>query len=272
LPHRPPGSPELDRRRVFQEPAPVAVQGRRVPPLAAKGDGDDVTVWVVAALEDEIALLVAELEARFQGRPGGCTHHMASVGQRQVRLAAVGAGVASAALNLGRLVAVGLPEAAIMVGSAGALPGSDLGVGDLVGADEEILAELGVLVDVGQGEAGQMGLADLVQAVPLDRSLTSEVIAATVSLGPVRRGSLLTVVGVSARPEQAEARARRFRALAENMEGYALALAGRRFGFPTAEIRGISNDAGDRDKSRWDLTAARERAQLAVLEYLKRSR
>jgi futalosine hydrolase len=226
---------------------------------------------VVAALEDEIALLVAELGAEFQGCLGGCTHRGASVGQRQVRLAAVGVGVASAALNLGRLVAFGLPQAAIMVGSAGALPGSGLGLGDVVAAEEEILAELGVLVGAGQGEAAQMGVDDLVQAVPLDRSLTSEVIAAAVSLGPVRRGSLLTVVGVSARPKQAEARARRFRALAENMEGYALALAGRRFGFPTAEIRGISNHAGDRDKSRWDLTVARERAQLAVLAYLKSS-
>jgi futalosine hydrolase len=248
----------------------VAVQGKRVQRLAAKGDGE-VTVWVVAALEDEIALLVGELEARFQGRLGGCTHHVAGVGQRQVRLAAVGVGVASAALHLGRLVAYGLPQAAIMVGSAGAFPGSGLEVGDVVGAEEEILAELGVLVGPGQGEAEQMGVADLMQAVPLDRSLTSEVLATAGSRGPVCQGSLLTVVGVSARPEQAEARARRFRVLAENMEGYALALAGRRFAFPAAEIRGISNHAGDRDKSRWDLKTARERAQLAVLEYLQRS-
>jgi len=230
-----------------------------------------VSVWIVAALEDEIALLVAELGAKSQGRLGGCSHHVASLGERQVRLAALGVGVASAALNLGRLVAFGVPQAAIMVGSAGALPGSGLGVGEVVAAEEEILAELGVLVGPGQGEAEQMGVADLVQTVALDRSLTSEVIAAARSLGPLRRGSLLTVVGVSARPEQAEARAGRFRALAENMEGYALALAGRRFGFPAAEIRGISNHAGDRDQSRWDLRTAQERAQMAVLEYLKRS-
>ncbi len=230
-----------------------------------------MSVWVVAALEDEIALLLTGVGATLQGRLGGCLHHVGSLGQRQVRLAALGVGVTSAALSLGRLIAFGLPQGAIMVGSAGALPGSGLGVGDVVAAEKEILAELGVLVGVGQGEAEQMGVPDLAQALDLDRSLTSEVIAGAASLGPVRRGSLLTVVGVSARPEQAEGRARRFRALAENMEGYALALAGRRFGFPTAEIRGISNHAGDRDKSRWDLRTAQERPQMVVLEYLKRS-
>ena len=231
-----------------------------------------MSVWVVAALEQELALLVAEVDAKFEHPPGRYPHYVAAVGPGLVRLVALGAGVVSAALTLGRLAALDLPEVAIMVGSAGALPGSGCGMGDLVAADEEILAELGVLAGPGQGDAGEMGLAGLAQRVALDRSLVDEVTAAAESGARVRRGSLLTVVGVSAQPEQAEARARRFQALAENMEGYALALAGRCFGFRTAEIRGISNRAGDRHKSRWDLNTAQERAQLAVLKYLKRPR
>jgi futalosine hydrolase len=229
-------------------------------------------VWVVAALEQELSLLVAELDAELEMPWGHCSHHVAAVDPGLVRLVPLGAGVVSAALTLGRLAALGLPEAAIMVGSAGALPGSGCGLGDLVAADEEILAELGVLTGPGQGDPGEVGLAGLVQRVALDRSLVDEVTAAVEPPTEVRRGTLLTVVGVSAQPEQAEARARRFQALAENMEGYALALAGRCFGFRTAEIRGISNRAGDRDKSRWDLTTAQERAQLAVLRYLTRRR
>jgi len=231
-----------------------------------------VSLWVVAALEQELGLLVTELDARVEAPWGRFRHHVAVVGPDPVRLVALGVGVVSAALTLGRLTALGLPEAAIMVGSAGALPGSGCGMGDLVAADEEILAELGVLVGPGLGDAGEMGLAGLVQRVALDRSLVDEVTAAVEPGAQVHRGSLLTVVGVSGEPEQAEARARRFRALAENMEGYALARAGRCFGFRTAEIRGISNRAGDRDKRRWDLITAQERAQLAVLEYLKRRR
>ena len=234
--------------------------------------GRDRDLWVVAALEQELALLLAELDAKAEHPPGRYPHYVGAVGPSLVRLVALGVGVVSAALNLGRLAALGLPEAAIMVGSAGALPGSGCGMGDLVAADEEILAELGLLVGPGQGDVGEMGLAGLVQKVALDPSLVDEVTAAAESAARVRRGNLLTVVGVSAQPEQAEARARRFQALAENMEGYALALAGRCFGFRTAEIRGISNRAGDRDKSRWDLSTAQERAQLAVLKYLKRRR
>ena len=234
--------------------------------------GRDRDLWVVAALEQELALLLAELDAKVEHPPGRYRHYVGAVGPSLVRLIALGVGVVSAALNLGRLAALGLPEAAIMVGSAGALPGSGCGMGDLVAADEEILAELGLLVGPGQGDVREMGLAGLVQKVALDPSLVGEVTAAAESAARVRRGNLLTVVGVSAQPEQAEARARRFQALAENMEGYALALAGRCFGFRTAEIRGISNRAGDRDKSRWDLSTAQERAQLAVLKYLKRRR
>jgi futalosine hydrolase len=231
-----------------------------------------VSVWVVAALEQELALLVAELDAELETPQGRCAHRVAAVGPGLVRLVALGGGVVSAALTLGRLASLGPPEAAIMVGSAGALPGSGCGMGDLVAADEEVLAELGVLTGPGEGDAGEMGLVGLVQRVALDRSLVDEVTAAVEPAAGLRRGTLLTVVGVSAQSEQAEARGRRFQALAENMEGYALALAGRCFGFRTAEIRGISNRAGDRDKSRWDLTTAQERAQLAVLKYLKRRR
>jgi futalosine hydrolase len=231
-----------------------------------------VSVWVVAALEQELALLVAELDAELEAPQGQCAHHVAAVGPGLVRLVALGVGVVSAALTLGRLATLGLPEAAIMVGSAGALPGSRCRMGDLVAADQEVLAELGVLVGPGEGDAEEMGLAGLVQRVALDRSLVDEVTAAAEPPAGLRRGTLLTVVGVSAEMEQAEARGRRFQALAENMEGYALALAGRCFGFRAAEIRGISNRAGDRDKSGWDLTTAQERAQLAVLKYLKRRR
>ena len=39
-----------------------------------------------------------------------------------------------------------------------------------------------------------------------------------------------------------------------------------------AVVRFAAHRAGDRDKSRWDLTTAQERAQLAVLKYLKRQR
>ena len=79
---------------------------------------------------------------------------------------------------------------------------------------------------------------------------------------------MLTVLGVSQQQEHALKRAEYFDVIAENMEGYGLALAGRRFGIKVAEMRGISNIAGDHDKSHWDFKGAQKKAQTALLEYL----
>jgi nucleoside phosphorylase len=54
------------------------------------------------------------------------------------------------------------------------------------------------------------------------------------------------------------------------MEGFALALAGDRFRIKVGEIRGVSNVAGIRDKTTWDLDLANQQAQAAVLTYLRR--
>ena len=49
-------------------------------------------------------------------------------------------------------------------------------------------------------------------------------------------------------------------ALAEDMEGYGVALACRMASVPLRIVRGISNTAGDRDKRRWRITDALEAA------------
>ena len=55
-------------------------------------------------------------------------------------------------------------------------------------------------------------------------------------------------------------------AVAEDMEGFAVALACRLAGVPFDIVRGISNDAGDRDKARWQMPAAlKAAADLAVV-------
>mgnify|MGYP003310184123 CR=1 FL=1 len=53
-------------------------------------------------------------------------------------------------------------------------------------------------------------------------------------------------------------------ALAEAMEGAAVALAANETGCPFVEVRGISNEAGDRDHSRWDIDLACKNAARVV--------
>jgi len=79
------------------------------------------------------------------------------------------------------------------------------------------------------------------------------------------RGGLLSVAAASATREEAtERHARHPDALAEEMEGFAVALAARVSGVPLTVVRGISNVAGDRDPGTWELEAALGAAQETV--------
>ena len=227
--------------------------------------------WIVASSESEVALLKAALGARPTGMSSGFAIYAGRLGDECVRIGVVGIGPVSAALALGCFLATGEVDQMIMVGSAGAFPGSDLAVGDVAIASSEILAELGLCADRGVGDAAALHLPGLVQAIPLDEGLAQDTLAVAEELFRARMGSFLSVAGVSDSEGQAATRVMRFRPLVENMEGYALALAGQRAGIPVAEVRGVSNRAGVRDKSSWNLCLANERAQAVVLAFCRRN-
>ncbi len=72
---------------------------------------------------------------------------------------------------------------------------------------------------------------------------------------------LLTVCAACGDKADASARTMKFpEAVAEDMEGYGVALAGALAGIPVHVVRGISNVAGDRDHSKWQICAALESA------------
>ena len=191
------------------------------------------------------------------------------LGNHTVRIGITGVGVASASMALGAFCAIHAPETAIMVGSAGMFPGFGLSVGDLVVSQTEILSELGVLSKPGIGDGALLKISGVEQEIPLDAELCAQVTEAALEVGKVVCGRSLTVTGVSAKSEHALLRVKHFGTLAENMEGYALALAGQRFKIPTVEIRGISNAAGDRNRSNWDFETAMALPQKAILEFLQ---
>ncbi len=216
---------------------------------------------VVASVGAELSLLKAQLDAQPDTRLCGYRPYRASCPGVLIWICEIGIGVTAAALALGALVTRIQPDRVIMVGSAGALPGSGLQVGDVVSATSETFAELGICRGFEMGAADALTLPSLHQEISLDgefaRTLAPDV------------GRFLTVAGVSGDEAVAVARADRFGTAAENMEGYALAVACRRFGIPGAEVRGISNQAGIREKSAWNLELANERAQRCVIEYLR---
>lgn len=230
-----------------------------------------MNLWVVASMEEELALLLEAARARLKGRVGGFPWFAGTMGDHGVSLGVTGVGVASACTTLGALCCMGKPDFMVMVGSAGSYVDSELEVGDLLVAETETLAELGVVAGYGIGDAHEMKLPGVMQEIPLDKVFSTQLLDYAMGIGKAVYGRSLTVVGSSANKDHARDRAARFHALAENMEGYALALAGHNFGFRTAEIRGISNRAGDRDKSNWDFKKAMIPPQKVVLEYLRKS-
>jgi len=85
-------------------------------------------------------------------------------------------------------------------------------------------------------------------------------------VGPQQAGLLLSTCAASACAADVNARLRLFPdAAAEDMEGFAVAAACRLAGIPLDIVRGISNTAGDRDHSHWQIDAAcRAAASLAA--------
>ncbi|MBI4961879.1 MAG: futalosine hydrolase [Desulfomonile tiedjei] len=225
---------------------------------------------IVAALDSELDQAKKELNARLSRTASGFIYYIGVLRQNPIYLAPVGAGIVSAAVTLGHLLTHMKPDQVIMAGSAGALPGSGLEIGDVAVASSEILAELGICSGEGVGEADSLNLLGFRQTIELDEHLGCSIVEKAEKTFKVYRGVFLSVAGVSNQPSHALTRAGRFGALVENMEGYALALAGMRFGIKVAEVRGVSNIAGIRDKSAWNLDLANERAQSLVLNYLRR--
>lgn len=87
--------------------------------------------------------------------------------------------------------------------------------------------------------------------------------------GPGARGLLLTTCAASADPDQAAVRRERFPdAVAEDMEGFAVATACALAGVPLCIVRGISNEVGDRDPEHWRIPAALSAARRRALEIL----
>ena len=80
-------------------------------------------------------------------------------------------------------------------------------------------------------------------------------------------GLLLSACAASAGADDVRARLGLYpEAAAEDMEGFAVAAACRLAGVPLGIVRGISNTAGDRDTSRWQVDeACRAAAELAVV-------
>jgi len=201
--------------------------------------------------------------ARGLGAPAPFT-----IAGRSVDVALVGIGLAAAGATCGRWLAGRPPSAALLVGLCGTFDERKLPVGGLFEATA-------VACDgIGAGEAEHF--AEL-PFPPLARPLAGERPLATLRCasagGGARavRGALLSVAAASAGAAMVARRRRRHPdALAEDMEGFAVALAARLAQVPLAILRGASNVAGDRVHARWRVDEALAACRAALEKWVAR--
>jgi futalosine hydrolase len=174
-----------------------------------------------------------------------------------VEVALCGFGLVAAAARTAELVARQSPDRVVLVGIAGCM-GDSLRIGE-AGRFSEV-ACYGVGAGTGEGfqTAGALGWRQWSGETDDDRGIGDR-LTLTPATGPADppAGLLLTACAASSTANDVALRRAAFpAAVAEDMEGYGVALACQLAGVPLEIVRGISNTAGDRDKARWQIEPA----------------
>lgn len=187
-----------------------------------------------------------------------------------VRVELCGFGPVVAAARTARLIAEHQPAAVLLVGIAGGFAGQ-LALGQAY-AFERVACH-----GVGAGSAGEFTPAETMgwPQWPGDGSdpttQIGDLLACTSGRLPItaaaRAGLLLSACSAAADDDDVRSRLRLYpEAAAEDMEGFAVAVACSLGGVPLDIVRGISNTAGDRDVAGWRIdTACRAAAELAIM-------
>lgn len=183
----------------------------------------------------------------------------------QIQVVVSGVGAVAAALATQAALSASNFDLAISAGIGGAFEGSGLTVGDVALASEIVQADLGAwngsaflpLSELGLEVAGNAGRFT---CWPQSRNLG------------LLCGPFVTVSSVTGSVAGAAEMLRRVpQALVEGMEGAGVAHAALLAGVPVAEVRGVSNLVGPRDRAAWrigEALAALDTELRRVLEHL----
>jgi len=180
----------------------------------------------------------------------------------RIDLVWTGVSKANAAGAIGRVFDPSKHGGVLSIGIAGALPGSACGLGDVVCSSASIFADEGVQTPDGFETCAQMGfgLFDSQADSKLDSIAPDACVVDWLGhhcdhIGPI--ACVSTCSGTDAGAQKVVARTG---AIAEAMEGAAIALAAKRIE-PTVlvgEVRVISNTTGDRASQQWALDESLE--------------
>ena len=200
------------------------------------------------------------------------------LGDKMVIVANTGMGAVNAACTLAELQSGTGISSVIAMGIGGAYQGSRLVNGDIAIAREEIYGDSGIAYEGSMDGLREIGIPlcrragkDFFNAYPMCSFSADEISrldACSAGRFTVKSGRFVTVSSVSGDEQVARTISGRFGAICENMEGAALAHACMRYDIPVYEVRGISNRAGVRGRSLWDIDSASVNCQRAVMSLL----
>jgi futalosine hydrolase len=240
-----------------------------------------------------LILFPTDLERRVAlpllGIGGSTGGHAGEPADERPTVALCGFGIAAAAARTALLVAELAPRRVILAGIAGRFAPVEqfAGRGPLGCCDEPLplgsaacfdaVACHGIGVGSGAGftAAAALGWPQWPGDPPAAEAAVGDMISCAIPAATdvPRAALLLTAAAASADDDDARVRRRLFpAAAAEDMEGFAVALACRLVGVPCTIVRGISNTVGDRDTARWQTTAALEAAAGIVRRLLAEDR
>lgn len=223
--------------------------------------------WLLTAAMPMEARL---LSGRLQAAPslGGRRCFQGRLGSRELILLLTGMGMVNAAQAVtAALESLGPVAGVINLGCAGAYAKAGLELGQAAVAEAMIFADQGVatsrrlhgLEKISIPLLERPGRKPIYNRLPVDRELSQEL-----SAGDLPQGAFATVGQVSGDASVASAVEQRWGAILEEMEGAAVAQVALHYGAPFAAVRGVSNQAGDREL---DVLAGAEAAQRVILAW-----
>jgi futalosine hydrolase len=198
-----------------------------------------------------LVLIPSSLELDIVRRQTGLNHFLAETA-RTVSLEVGGVGLLSAAITAVRLIEQQKPQYLVVLGIAGTYNEERATVGQAYLFPSVSCFGFGV----GQGTNFRpWETTELAAIAPCEREINLRIPDGLRE--ETAKGTLISVAAVSSNADEVNS-IRKYcpSAIAEDMEGFAVASACQSFAIPCTVIRGISNIAGQRDKTNWQIESA----------------
>lgn len=235
---------------------------------------DQSRILIIAAVSEELALLTQALANPTNNNLTPFKIVEGYLGATPVVLCVSGVGKTNAAAATAVMLERYHPKLVINTGCAGAYLGNNLEIGDLVLASSETMGDEGVITPEGWQGFSFMGFPSVISShkmyyneIPVANNLSEKAMQLAYKYcKKLKYGRFVTVSTCSGTKQRGEELAKRFEAIAESMEGAAVAQLCLRYGISCVELRGISNYVTDRNMKEWNIALAVEQAQSFLID------